>query len=208
MVSRMLRFFPPVVTGTIIARHRHQPDARGHQLDLRQPGRPDGAARWSTRCTRSGWPTSRRPARRCRPACPRACRSCRRCRTRRTPDLGGIGIAALVLVSILLIVKYAKGFIANISVLLGIVDRRRRRGRARLHDLREGRQGRLVRHRAALPLRHAAVRPGPDPHDVADHDRGDDRIDRHVPRARRDDRNARSPSRTWRAACAPTASAR
>ena len=36
-------------------------------------------------------------------------------------DLTGVGIAALVLVSILLISKYAKGFVANISVLLGIV---------------------------------------------------------------------------------------
>jgi len=36
-------------------------------------------------------------------------------------DLGGVGVAALVLVSILLIARYAKGFVANISVLLGIV---------------------------------------------------------------------------------------
>jgi NCS2 family nucleobase:cation symporter-2 len=36
-------------------------------------------------------------------------------------DLTGVGIAALVLASILLISKYAKGFIANISVLLGII---------------------------------------------------------------------------------------
>jgi NCS2 family nucleobase:cation symporter-2 len=36
-------------------------------------------------------------------------------------DLTGVGIAALVLVSILLIAKLAKGFVANISVLLGIV---------------------------------------------------------------------------------------
>jgi NCS2 family nucleobase:cation symporter-2 len=36
-------------------------------------------------------------------------------------DLGGVGIAALVLASILLIAKYGKGFVANISVLLGIV---------------------------------------------------------------------------------------
>ena len=36
-------------------------------------------------------------------------------------DLTGVGIAALVLASILLIAKYAKGFLANISVLLGIV---------------------------------------------------------------------------------------
>jgi NCS2 family nucleobase:cation symporter-2 len=39
----------------------------------------------------------------------------------RYADMGGLAIAALVLVSILLIVKYAKGFVANISVLLGIV---------------------------------------------------------------------------------------
>jgi NCS2 family nucleobase:cation symporter-2 len=36
-------------------------------------------------------------------------------------DLGGVGIAALVLTSILLISRFAKGFLANISVLLGIV---------------------------------------------------------------------------------------
>jgi len=36
-------------------------------------------------------------------------------------QLSHIGIASLVLVSILLIAKYAKGFVANISVLLGII---------------------------------------------------------------------------------------
>ena len=36
-------------------------------------------------------------------------------------DLTGVGIAALVLLTILLIAKHAKGFVANISVLLGIV---------------------------------------------------------------------------------------
>jgi uric acid transporter len=36
-------------------------------------------------------------------------------------ELTGVGIAALVLVSILVIARYARGFIANISVLLGIV---------------------------------------------------------------------------------------
>jgi NCS2 family nucleobase:cation symporter-2 len=35
--------------------------------------------------------------------------------------LDGLGIAAFVLVAILLITKYAKGFVANIAVLLGIV---------------------------------------------------------------------------------------
>jgi uracil-xanthine permease len=36
-------------------------------------------------------------------------------------QLSHIGIAAVVLVSILLIAKYAKGFVSNISVLLGII---------------------------------------------------------------------------------------
>src|SRR5690606_24507409 len=39
----------------------------------------------------------------------------------RYADLTGVGIAALVLLSILLIAKFAKGFFANIAVLLGIV---------------------------------------------------------------------------------------
>jgi NCS2 family nucleobase:cation symporter-2 len=39
----------------------------------------------------------------------------------RYADLTGVGIAGIVLVSILLIARFARGFIANISVLLGIV---------------------------------------------------------------------------------------
>ncbi|WP_285239325.1 solute carrier family 23 protein, partial [Escherichia coli] len=35
-------------------------------------------------------------------------------------DLTGVGVSALVLLSILLIAKFARGFVANISVLLGI----------------------------------------------------------------------------------------
>lgn len=37
--------------------------------------------------------------------------------------LGNVGISAMVLVSILLIARFAKGFLANISVLLGIIIR-------------------------------------------------------------------------------------
>jgi NCS2 family nucleobase:cation symporter-2 len=36
-------------------------------------------------------------------------------------DLSGVGISALVLVSIMMIARFGKGFLANISVLLGIV---------------------------------------------------------------------------------------
>lgn len=73
-------------------------------------------------------------------------------------DLSGVGISALVLVSILLIVKFAKGFVANISVLLGIVIGAvvaTRWGSPSCFE--EGGQA-LGGRGAALPLRHAALR--------------------------------------------------
>ncbi|MFT8251777.1 solute carrier family 23 protein, partial [Salmonella enterica] len=36
-------------------------------------------------------------------------------------DLTGVGISAIVLLSILLIARFAKGFLANVSVLMGIL---------------------------------------------------------------------------------------
>jgi NCS2 family nucleobase:cation symporter-2 len=39
----------------------------------------------------------------------------------RYAPLSGIGVSAIVLVTILLVAKFAKGFLANISVLVGIV---------------------------------------------------------------------------------------
>ena len=100
-------------------RYRHHADARGHQLDLRQPRRPDRARhrRPGLRQVAGRRDRARRPG-----AAPAA--------GLRHPALGaqpkyadpvGLGIAAVVLLSILLIVKYARGFVANISVLLGIV---------------------------------------------------------------------------------------
>ncbi len=71
--------------------------------------------------------------------------------------------------------------------------RRRRRHGGGPHDLRKSGQGRLVRHGAAVRDRHARVRPDPDPdHDAGD-DRGDDRIHRHVPGAGRHDRQEDRP---------------
>jgi NCS2 family nucleobase:cation symporter-2 len=81
LVSRMLPFFPPVVTGTIIA-------VIG--ISLMRVG-----INWA-----AGSPN---------PAAPNY------------GDPFNLGVAFVVLVSILLIVKFARGFFANIAVLLGII---------------------------------------------------------------------------------------
>jgi hypothetical protein len=113
-----------------------------------------------------------------------------------------------VLVSILLIAKYAKGFVANISVLLGIVIGgvvATAMGKMNFDKVAKAGWFDVV---TALRLWHAHLRPGDDPdHDPGD-DRGDDRIHRHVPGAGRHDRQARSTSPMLSPACAPTAWAR
>ena len=120
--------------------------------------------------------------------------------TRTTRALDNMAIAAFVLVSILLIVKYAQGLRRQ---HLGAAGHRHRLrgGRGDGHDeLRQGRP-RRTGSTSSLPfaVRHADVRPGADPDDDAGDDRGDDRIDRHVPGAARHHRQARSASPTWRA---------
>ncbi|MGL5735978.1 MAG: nucleobase:cation symporter-2 family protein, partial [Beijerinckiaceae bacterium] len=80
-ISRMLRFFPPIVTGTIIL-------IIG--ISLMRIG-----VNWA-----AGAPVDTLPS---------------------YGDPVHLGIAAFVLVCILLITKYASGFLANIAVLLGIV---------------------------------------------------------------------------------------
>lgn len=80
-ISRMLRFFPPVVTGTIIL-------VIG--ISLMRIG-----VNWA-----AGAPVDTLPS---------------------YGDPVHLGVAAFVLVAILAITKYAKGFLSNIAVLLGIV---------------------------------------------------------------------------------------
>ncbi|RZI74653.1 MAG: purine permease, partial [Rubrivivax sp.] len=87
IVSRMLRFFPPVVTGTIIAVIGISLMRIGINWIF---GNPFG-------------PTA--------PSVPNPSYA----------QMPHIAIAAVVLAAILLIAKFARGFIANISVLLGIV---------------------------------------------------------------------------------------
>ncbi|WP_298012456.1 nucleobase:cation symporter-2 family protein [uncultured Castellaniella sp.] len=122
-ISRLLRFFPPVVTGTIIAiigitlmrvginwifGNPFGPTApsvvdpsyaawlKSAQVAASAPGSPLAAVPQGL----SIMPTVPNP---------------------KYADLTGVGIAAIVLLSILLIAKFCKGFLGNIAVLLGIV---------------------------------------------------------------------------------------
>ena len=123
LVSRLLRFFPPVVTGTIIAVIGISLMRVGINWIFGNPFGPTAPsmvnpehAQWlanaSAIATAPGSPLAPVPVGLAiAPSVPNP----------KYADLTGVGIAALVLLTILLIAKYAKGFVANISVLLGIV---------------------------------------------------------------------------------------
>jgi hypothetical protein len=122
-VSRMLRFFPPVVTGTIIL-VIGVPDADRHQLDLRQPGRPDRAA--ARRPAHAEWlkAVTERHRRRHRagvPPLPEKLAPPRRSTTRLCAGRQHRPSRRSCWLAILLIARFGKGFVANIAVLLGIV---------------------------------------------------------------------------------------
>ncbi len=118
-VSRMLRFFPPVVTGTIIAIIGISLMRVGINWIFGNPFGPTAPAvvdpaytKWLADVTSPGSAV---------PPLPKGLAIVPTIPNPKYAELTSVGIAGLVLVSILLIVKYAKGFIANISVLLGIV---------------------------------------------------------------------------------------
>ncbi len=118
-VSRMLRFFPPVVTGTIILVIGLSLMRVGINWVFGNPFGPTAPsivnpdhAKWLADVTGAGGAV---------PAPPKGLVLAPSVPNPKYAPLGGAGIAALVLISIMLIAKYAKGFIANISVLLGIV---------------------------------------------------------------------------------------
>ncbi|MGI4779003.1 MAG: nucleobase:cation symporter-2 family protein [Janthinobacterium lividum] len=119
VVSRMLRFFPPVVTGTIIAVIGISLMRVGINWIFGNPFGPTAPAvvdpayaKWLADVASPGSAI---------PPVPKGFAIVPTVPNPKYAELTGVGISALVLVSILLIVKYAKGFVANISVLLGIV---------------------------------------------------------------------------------------
>jgi NCS2 family nucleobase:cation symporter-2 len=119
LVSRMLRFFPPVVTGTIIAvigislMRVGINWIFGNPVGVTAPSVVDPAyAKWLADVTSPGSSL---------PPIPKGFTIVPTLPNPKYADLTGVGISAIVLLSILLVVKFAKGFLANISVLLGIV---------------------------------------------------------------------------------------
>ncbi|WAI82831.1 MULTISPECIES: nucleobase:cation symporter-2 family protein [Achromobacter] len=119
MISRMLRYFPPVVTGTIITVIGITLMRVGINWVFGNPSGPTAPvivdpiyAKWLADVTSPGSAI---------PPVPQGFAIMPSMPNPRYADLTGFGIAVLVLASILLIVKFTRGFIANISVLLGIV---------------------------------------------------------------------------------------
>jgi uric acid transporter len=121
LVSRMLRFFPPVVTGTIIAVIGISLMRIGINWIFGNPFGPTAPkivnpehAQWLADITALAGSGGA-------PAVPKGLALVGTVDNPKYAQLAHIGIASAVLVSIVLIAKYAKGFLANISVLLGIV---------------------------------------------------------------------------------------
>ena len=122
-VSRMLRYFPPVVTGTIIAVIGISLMRIGINWIFGNPVGPTAPTivnpehkQWlDAAAAAASAPGSSLPA------VPKDLALLPKLPNPKYADLTGVGIAAIVLASILLIARYAKGFVANISVLLGIV---------------------------------------------------------------------------------------
>ena len=123
LVSRMLRFFPPVVTGTIIAVIGINLMRVGINWIFGSPVGPTAPLLVPPEHTE--WlSTLRSAAATAQPGSlpvPQGLTLAPTTPNPRYASLAGIGVSAVVLVSILLIAKFAKGFVSNISVLLGIV---------------------------------------------------------------------------------------
>ena len=126
MVSRMLRFFPPVVTGTIILIIGISLMRVGINWIFGNPVGPTAPsvvnpeyAKWLEEAAKTaGAPGSAIPA------VPKGMAMAPNVPNPKYADLTGVGIAALVLVSILLITRVAKGFVAGgVLLLLGLLPK-------------------------------------------------------------------------------------
>lgn len=123
IISRLLRFFPPVVTGTIIAVIGISLMRVGINWIFGNPVGPTAPSvvnpdhvKWLAEAqAAAGAPGSSLPP------VPKGLAIVPTVPNPRYADLTGVAISGVVLASILLIAKFGRGFIANISVLLGIV---------------------------------------------------------------------------------------
>lgn len=132
LVSRMLRFFPPVVTGTIIAVIGISLMRIGINWIFGNPFGPTAPnivnpdhARWladvGSLAGAAVTPAAGASAVSVVPALPPGLSLTGTVPNPKYAPLTGVAVAAVVLASILMIAKFAKGFLGNISVLLGIV---------------------------------------------------------------------------------------
>ncbi len=126
LVSRLLRFFPPVVTGTIIAIIGISlmrvgvgwalggPAPLAQSVDVPKLVAMVDAAKATAEAAAAANPTAAAPAVKLAGPIP----------MKDNPNYGALdnlAVAAFVLAVILGLVKYTKGFVSNIAVLLGIV---------------------------------------------------------------------------------------
>ena len=124
VMSRLLRFFPPVVTGTIIAIigvslmrvgvgwAMGGPAFLAQRVDVpKLVGIVDGV---KANAAAAGDAAAQAAAMKLPGPIPML-------NNANYGDLGNMAIAAVVLLMVLLLVKYGRGFVANISVLLGII---------------------------------------------------------------------------------------
>ncbi|KQU75802.1 nucleobase:cation symporter-2 family protein [Aminobacter aganoensis] len=123
LVSRMLRFFPPVVTGTIIVVIGASLMRIGINWIFGNPFGPTAPklvspehAEWLKTVTEMAAATGSTI-----PPLPEKLGLAASVSNPAYAPLTNIGISAVVLVSILAIARFGKGFVANIAVLLGIV---------------------------------------------------------------------------------------
>ena len=134
VVSRMLKYFPPVVTGTIITVIGISLMRVGINWIFGVPVGPTAPslvspehAKWladvgsMANATVTQAAGAAAPALSAVPPVPKGLALVATMPNPKYAPLPQIGIAAIVLLSVLLIAKYARGFLANISVLLGIV---------------------------------------------------------------------------------------
>ncbi len=123
LISRMLRFFPPVVTGTIIAVIGISLMRVGINWIFGNPVGPTAPSvpnpehlKWLAEAqATAGAPGSSLPP------VPKGFSVVPTIPNPKYADLAGVGISGIVLLTILFIARFGKGFLANISVLMGIV---------------------------------------------------------------------------------------
>lgn len=123
LMSRMLRFFPPVVTGTIIAVIGISLMRVGINWIFGNPAGPTAPTipnpehiKWLTEAqAMAGAPGSHLPP------VPKGFAVVPSMPNPKYADLTGVTISGAVLLTILFIARFGKGFLANISVLIGIV---------------------------------------------------------------------------------------